>query len=187
MKKNTGKTQGWSKQKKQFVALGALTLMLVVVVVFQFRDKETDYQVAALAEDAVAAPVEAQAEAAPAEPAPVAQDNAVLSQAPAEPELARNPFTSFWQREATDGNVASSYPRPTVALGITIPGGERPVAVIDGELRFVGDLVQGWTLESVQARSVVLRSPAQEQLVVEMPLFHRELLPSAGEPEGSAR
>ena len=187
MKKATGKTQGWSKQKKQFVALGALTLMLVVVVVFQFRDKETDYQVAALAEDAVAAPVEAQAEAAPAEPAPAAQDNAVLSQAPAEPELARNPFTSFWQREATDSNVASSYPRPTVALGITIPGGERPVAVIDGELRFVGDLVQGWTLESVQARSVVLRSPAQEQLVVEMPLFHRELLPSAGEPEGSAR
>lgn len=186
MKKNAGKTKGWSKQKKQFVALGALTLMLVVVVVLQFRGQETDYEVAALAEDAVAAPVEAPAEAAPAEPAPVAQDNAVLSQAPEEAELARNPFTSFWSREPKDGNVASSYPPPAIVLGITSPGGERPLAVIDGELHFVGDLVQGWTLESVQARSVVLRSPAQEQVVVEMPLFNRELLPSADEPEGSA-
>ena len=187
MKKAAGKTQGWSKQKKQFVALGALTLLLVVVLGLQLRDKETDFEVAALAEDAVAAPVEAQPEAAPAEPAPVAQDNAVLSQAPAEAELTRNPFTTFWSREATDSNVASSYPAPTVVLGITIPGGDRPLAVIDGELHFVGDLVQGWTLESVQPRSVVLRSPAQEQLVVEMPLFHRELLPAAAVPEGSAR
>ena len=186
MKKKAGNTQGWSKQKKQFVALGALTLVLGVVLVLQFRNKEQDFQVAALAQDAAAAPVEAQPEAAPAAPAPEAKDNAVLSQAPAEPDLARNPFTSFWQRETSDSNVAASYPRPTVVLGITIPGGERPVAVIDGELHFVGDLVQGWTLESVQARSVVLRSPAQEQLVVEMPLFHRELLPSAAEPAGSA-
>ena len=179
--KTKAKTQGWSKQKKQFVALGALTLVLAVVIGLQFRESETDFQVAALSEDAVPvadAPV-AEESAAPAEPE--AQDNPVLSQAPADPVLASNPFTSFWHRETSTGEVAPTFPAPSVVLGITIPGGDRPVAVIDGELRFVGDVVQGWRLEEVHARSVVLRSPAQEQLVVEMPLFQRTLvLPEAG-------
>jgi len=182
VKTKAAKTQGWSKQKKQFVALGALTLLLAVVIGMQFRESETEYQVAALSEDAVAvtdAPA-VEESAAPAEPE--AQDNPVLSQAPAEPVLASNPFTSFWNRESSDRTAApSTFPAPSVVLGITIPGGDRPVAVIDGELRLVGDVVQGWRLEEVHARSVVLRSPAQEQLVVEMPLFQGSLvLPEAG-------
>jgi len=181
VKTKTGKTQGWSKQKQQFVALGALTLLLAVVIGLQFRESETEYQVAALSEDAVAvtdAPA-VEESAAPAEPE--AQDNPVLSQAPAEPELGGNPFSSFWNRETKEDAAPTTFPAPSVVLGITIPGGDRPVAVIDGELRFVGDVVQGWKLEEVHARSVVLRSPAQEQLVVEMPLlFQRSLaLPEA--------
>ena len=99
-----------------------------------------------------------------------------------QPVLASNPFTSFWNRESSGGTSAPpTFPTPSVVLGITIPGGDRPLAVIDGELRFVGDVVQGWRLEEVHARSVVLRSPAQEQHVVEMPVFQAALvLPEAG-------
>ena len=185
MKTKSAKSKGWSKQKKQFVALGGLTLVLGVVIALQFRQSETDYEVAALSED-VATVTDAPApEAAAATPEPEAKENSVLSQAPLVPELTTNPFTSFWNRETSEAAAPSTFPAPTVVLGMTIPGGDRPVAVIDGELRFVGDLVQGWTLEEVHARSVILRSPAREQLVVEMPLFHREILPPTG--DGSPR
>jgi hypothetical protein len=177
VKTKAAKHQGWSKQKKQFVALGALTLLLAVVIGMQFRESETEYQVAALSEDAVAVTDAPAVEASDSPAEPEAHDNPVLSQAPAEPTLGGNPFTSFWNRETSTSTAApSSFPAPSVVLGITIPGGDRPVAVIDGDLHFVGDLVQGWRLEEVHARSVVLRSPAQEQLVVEMPLFQSSLV-----------
>jgi hypothetical protein len=175
--KDAGKSKGWSKQKKQFVVLGGLSVVLVGVMVVQFRGGDNEYQVAALSQDAVSAAAEPAASEAAPPAAPVAKDNAVLSQVPAEAELARNPFTNFWSRDTNSGDTAAIVPPPAVVLGMTIPGGNRPVAVIDGQLHFVGDLVQGWTLEAVHARSIVLRSPAQEQLVVEMPLFHRTLLP----------
>ena len=175
--KEAGQGKGWSKQKKQFVALGVLSVVLAGVMVMQFRGGETDFQVAALSQDAVQAAAEPQPDEVEAPAAPVAKDNPVLSQTPAELELTRNPFTSFWSRETSEGTTEPLAPRPSVVHGMTIPGGSRPVAVIDGELRFVGDLVQGWTLQAVHPRSIVLRSPAGEQFVVEMPLFHRELVP----------
>ncbi|HZL99873.1 MAG TPA: hypothetical protein VFD43_06440 [Planctomycetota bacterium] len=182
--KDSRKRQGWSKQKQQFAALGALSLLLAVVLVLQFRGGEAELEVAALAPDAVDAAAQAQVVEAPVQAAPVVQDNAVLSQAPAELELPANPFKSFWSHDTGDGQSAAMLPPPSVVLGITIPGGERPVAVIDGELLFVGDTVQGWTIEEVRPRAVVLRSPSQQQAVVEMPIFRSELvLPeSAGTP-----
>ena len=180
----SGKSKGSTRQKKQFAALGLLSAVLVVVLVLQLRQGEAEYEVAALSQDAVnAVPDPAEEEASlPAEP--VAQDNPVLSGPPAEIELERNPFTSFWSQEANGGATAASVPPPSVVLGITIPGGERPVAVIDGQLRFVGDLVQGWTLEAVRPRAIVLRSPTREEFVVEMPVFRRELtaLPASAPP-----
>lgn len=177
--KDAGKSNGWSRQKQQFVSLGVLSVVLVAVMVLQFRDGETDFQVAALSQEAVLAGVEPPTDEAAAAAPAVVQGNPVLSQAPAELELTHNPFTSFWSRGTSDGSSEAISPRPSVVLGMTIPGGDRPVAVIDGELRFVGDLVQGWTLEAVHARAIVLRSPSQEQFVVEMPLFRRELVPPA--------
>ena len=103
------------------------------------------------------------------------------------PSSSRNPFTSFWNRDTGQGEVAAMVPPPSIVLGMTIPGGNRPVAVIDGQLHFVGDLVQGWTLEAVHPRSVVLRSPISEQLVVEMPLFRRVLLPESAESPAEPR
>jgi len=179
--KDAGKGKGWTKQKKQLVALGALTLGLVVVLVVQFHGGETEYQVAALSQEAADAATEPQAAETAAPAAAEPHDNPVLSQAPAEKDLDRNPFKSFWSRDTTEGQANTLIPPPSVVLGITIPGGDRPVAVIDGQLHFLGDTVQGWKLEEVRPRAVVLRSPSQEQLVVEMPLFHSELvLPAEG-------
>jgi len=47
----------------------------------------------------------------------------------------------------------------------------RPMAVIDGQLHFVGDSIGGWTLTDVQSRSVMLRSPTKALVTIDMPLL----------------
>lgn len=185
--KDAGKSKEWSKQKKQFVVLGGLSVVLVGVMVVQFRGGDGEYEVAALSEDAVASAQEPEASVAATPATPAAKDNAVLSELPPDEDLPRNPFTSFWARDTNQADTAPIIAPPAIVLGMTIPGGNRPVAVIDGQLHLVGDVVQGWTLEAVHARSVVLRSPTQEQIVVEMPLFRRALLTGAGADDASPR
>jgi hypothetical protein len=174
--KDAAKKPGLGKQGKQFAALGLLSAVLVAVLVVQMNADAEEYQVAALSEGAVVADAEPAPDEGAAAPEPEAQDNPVLSQSSAELELQQNPFTNFWSRGGGDTTSEAPMPPPSVVLGLTIPGGDRPLAVIDGVLRFVGDDVQGWLLESVRARAIVLTSPAGEQLVVEMPLYQTELL-----------
>ena len=68
-------------------------------------------------------------------------------------------------------------------LGMTLPASTRPLAIIDGRMHFVGDVIQRWTLVEVRPRAVVLQSPSQERLVVEMPLLLRAVaIPSGNAP-----
>jgi hypothetical protein len=157
-----------------------LSALLAVVLVVQLKDGQAEYEVAALAEDAAVADAEPAPAEAAAEALPAPQDNAVLSQAPPELETLQNTFTSFWNRGAAEAAPETIAPPPSVVLALTIPGGEHPVAVVDGSLRFLGDRVQGWILAEVRPRAIVLRSPAGQQLVVEMPVFQRQLVPEDG-------
>jgi len=59
---------------------------------------------------------------------------------------------------------------------MTMPGNTRPLAIIDGRLHFVGQDVQGWKLAEIRPRAVVLQSPAEERLVIEMPVQLRAVV-----------
>ncbi|MHC5209511.1 MAG: hypothetical protein ACYTG2_02190 [Planctomycetota bacterium] len=170
------KSGGPSKQKVQLTVLGGLSLLLVVVVVMQTGGSETEYEVAALAADAMIAPeAEVESDVVVAEEETRALDNPVLSQPPPEGGLTRNPFENFWNRDETGPEAVQRLPPPQIALGMTLPGTMRPLAVIDGQMRFVGEIIQGWTLAEIRPRAVVLQSPAEERLVVEMPLHLRSI------------
>ncbi len=69
------------------------------------------------------------------------------------------------------GGTAQQIAPPSVTLNATMPSAVRALAVIDGELHFVGDTIQGWELADVQPRSIVLRSPAHATVTIEMPLL----------------
>jgi hypothetical protein len=171
------------KQKTQLIVLVVLSLLLVGVVAMQLRGSSTEYEVAALAVGAMLAPeAEAAPELAAAEEQPRARDNPVLSAPPADEGLERNPFANFWNNQVAGKDAAQNVPPPQVALGMTMPGSTRPLAIIDGRMRFVGEAIQGWTLAEVRPRAVVLQSPAEERLVVEM-LVH---LPTVVVPPGHA-
>ena len=186
-----------SRQKKQLIALGGLSAVFAAVLAIQFGGGESAPEAAALtapaAGDPAAGAVEAPAVAAEPEatPIPVAKDNPVLAATSAEPTLKRSPFSNFWNVAPTGikGAVASSA--PTVTLNATMPGEDSGLAVIDGQLRFVGDSIQGWSLDSVSARSVTLRAPTGEQLLVSMPLLVgkidlHEAMSAALAPAGTA-
>ena len=166
-----------SKQRTQMIVLAGLSAVLVAVVVGQFGGSETEYEVAALAADAMIAPeADIEPDDVAVELAPRARDNPVLSKPPSEAGLQRNPFENFWSREATGAGAVQRLPPPQIAVGMTLPGSTRPLAIIDGRLRFVGETIQGWTLAEVRPRAVVLQSPAEERLVVEMPVHLRAVV-----------
>jgi hypothetical protein len=170
----SGKGGMGSKQKNQLIVLIVLSLLLAGVVVHQFSGSETEYEVAALAADAMTAPLEPEQPAvAVVEDEPRAEENPVLSQPPPEEGLERNPFANFWNRDDLGEDAAERLPPPQIAVGLTLPASTRPLAVIDGSMRFVGETIQGWTLAEVRPRAVVLQSPSEERLVVEMPVHLR--------------
>jgi hypothetical protein len=172
------------KQKKQLLMLGGLVAVLGVVVAVQFGGSEPTPEVAALAQDpaaiaAASSAPEAGAAAAsspqPAAPTSNVSDNPVLSQPVEAESLPRSPFANFWNVAASGGSaVAGPLPDiapPVVTLNATLPSDTRALAVIDGELYFVGDMVQGWELSDVQPRRIMLRSPSQAMVTIDMPLL----------------
>jgi hypothetical protein len=52
-----------------------------------------------------------------------------------------------------------------------MPSAQNPLAVIDGEVHGVGDIIQGWQLTEVQARRILLTSPSRAMVSLDMPLM----------------
>lgn len=177
-------------QKMQVIILGGLLAVLGVVIAVQFGggDPASAPVASALgappgagaappsaAPAASSAPATGGATAVPAPSSPTAvADNPVLSQPLAEEGLSRSPFTSFWNvaREgAAAGSVVPAIAPPSITLNATMPSDSRALAVIDGEMHFVGDVIQGWELAEIGARRIVLRSPDRASVTFEMPLL----------------
>ena len=188
--KNSAQAAASSKQKKQVLVLGGLMAVLAVVLFIQFGGKSPDAAPAAMALEqpgAAAAPATpdagapapapadpnavAGAPAAPVVPTPAPVDNPVLSHPVEGDGLVHSPFSNFWNVAQTGGGATPVAAAPTVTLNATMPSSTRPLAIIDGELHFVGDSIGGWELADVQARSIVLRSPANATITIEMPLL----------------
>ena len=181
-----------SKQKKQLIILGSLVGVLGMVLAVQFGGSEPEPPVAAATASPVAGaesqPVAAggaaPVAAAPAAPEPVAtaEDNAVLSQ-PVEGAFSRSPFANFWSNATASAPSSSQadVPAPVMTLSATMPADSHGLAVIDGQLHFLGDSIQGWQLTEIRPRAVVLRSPADATIVVEMPVLVGKLDLPAGQ------
>jgi len=186
------------RQKKQLMILGGLVVVLGIVMAIQFGGSHPDAEAAALAQSpsdpasiaqqlasdpaAAAAAAGMPAPAAPAQSAPsgpsgAVSDNPVLS-SPVEGEgLLRSPFAGFWNvampsgmSSAASGGGADIAP-PSFVLNATMPSASQGLAVIDGEMHYVGDFIQGWQLTEVQARRILLTSPSRAIVTVDMPLM----------------
>jgi hypothetical protein len=185
------------KQKKQLMILGGLVVVLGIVMAIQFGGSHPDADAAALsqpndpasvaqqlASDPAAAaaaagmpPPAAPAPSAPSAPTGPVTDNPVLS-SPVEGEgLLRSPFAGFWNGAVPAGGsgavsgLASDIAPPSFVLNATMPSAQNPLAVIDGEVHGVGDIIQGWQLTEVQARRILLTSPSRAMVSLDMPLM----------------
>jgi len=185
------------KQKKQLMILGGLVVVLGIVMAIQFGGSHPDADAAALtppsdpasvaqqlAGDPAAAaaaagmpPPAAPAPSAPSAPTGPVTDNPVLS-SPVEGEgLLRSPFAGFWNGAVPAGGsgavsgLASDIAPPSFVLNATMPSAQNPLAVIDGEVHGVGDIIQGWQLTEVQARRILLTSPSRAMVSLDMPLM----------------
>ena len=167
------------KQRNQLIVLGGLSLVLVVVL-FQQLGGEAEHEPAALV-DGVAQALSQPASTEPAleEFVPDAEVNPVLSEE-IEDELTRDPFAAFWGSETSVDTGETNLVPPAVTLNATMPYGELPLAILDGEMRFRGDVIQGWTLHEIAERRIVLRAPSQDTFVIEMPLLHGRIDVPAG-------
>ena len=168
--------RGASKQKKQLAVLGVLGLVLVAVVVSQVSDPSgdsaADTPVAEALTGAEGAPV-ADASGSSSSPQSV-PDNEALSATGDGESVKRNPFQSFWNSDASIDATVQEIPAPSVTLNgtMTMTSGLKPVAVIDGQTRLLGDLIQGWKLVSIGSREIRLESPTKAVVSVQMPLLN---------------
>jgi hypothetical protein len=190
-KEKNAKPQGRS-QKTQLLVLGSLLAVLGVVVAVQFGGGDPSAGPVASAASAppdASAPQPSAAPAAPSAPAAPAvaaaatsvpsaasavADNPVLSQPLEDAGLPKSPFASFWnvaKEGASAGSVVPAIAPPSITLNATMPSDTRALAVIDGEMHFVGDLIQGWELAEIGSRRVVLRSADRSSVTFEMPLL----------------
>jgi hypothetical protein len=176
--KNTAKKSNKSdaaKQKKQLVMLGCLSVVLVGAMIMQFGAGEPEFEVAALAElasNALTGPDESDE----AKPAAAVSDNDILS-APSEfEEFGGNPFSNFWNVASESSKGMAEVVPPSVTLNATLASERHGLAIIDGQLRSVGDSIDGWMLHEVRARAIVLRSPKADEIVVEMPLLQASVV-----------
>lgn len=167
---------GASSQKRQLTILAALAVVLVAVVALQFGQDSAPVALASTADDgAVGAVVAPQAAGASAAANPVELSNNLALSGSSVSGDGPNPgaFESFWSfSEPVDAGV-EELPPPTILLSATLIGreGELDVAVIDGNLRYVGDMLQGWSIDSITSRAVTLRSSSNRVVTVAMPLF----------------
>jgi hypothetical protein len=161
-----------SKSKRQAFLLGGLLVVLVVVLVIQFSE----------ADDAMAATAPSFAKASEglqqstmrvddAESMVTAPDNMVLSEESTDNSVMNSPFVNFWNVNEPSAVPVEDIPAPSITLNGTLTSGRRPVAVIDGQTRFINDMVQGWRLVSIGSREIVLESGDQKVITVEMPLL----------------
>ncbi len=169
---NMAAARGASKNKMQLIVLGSLTAVLVAVLASQFSGGED--AVAAtepaleVATGGLAASADRIGEAVALSAAP---DNEALSEQGDADSVSRSPFESFWSTAAPVDTTIDEIPAPSIIVNGTMTSGQKPVAVIDGETHFLGDIVQGWKLVSIDTRAVGLESPTRSRISVEMPLL----------------
>ena len=162
-----------SKEKKQLMVLGVLGIVLVVVLSAQFSGAEgEDAQAAGPADASAGAPSEPAAET-PASLTSSVPDNAVLASAAADPGIKSSPFESFWNTgvPAETATPIEELPPPSVTLNGTLTSARRPVAVVDGQTRYIGDMISGWRLVNIGSRRINLESPTKSLVTIEMPLL----------------
>jgi len=193
----TARAKARKKQKVQLVVMLGLVGVLVAVWLPLLGGEDGTASAsaapAAAPEAAEASPeeVEADDDVVPAAPDEPAQRNDVLSSEPDEDGLVRSPFASFWQDDEAPAQVpVEELEPPTVALSATAPVGDVPIAVLDGQLRYLGDDIQGWELSAITERRIELRSPNNTSLSIQMPLLEAseplpelEDEPSAGDDD----
>ncbi|MHC4844832.1 MAG: hypothetical protein ACYTCU_01585 [Planctomycetota bacterium] len=168
-----------AKQKKQLIMLSGLAVLLVAVLFIQFSGSEPEYEAAALAEvdledvdseskDGTEAVVESS----------MAKENPVLLQSEDEDGLLRNAFSNFWDNQSADEGPVVELTPPSIKLSGTMPGDGRAIAIIDGRIRFVGDMIDGWELSEILTRAVVLKGPTDTTITIDMPvIFGRVSVP----------
>ena len=163
-----------SKDKKQLIVLGGLGAVLAAVLVAQFGggDEEAGGTPGAAATPAVAL---AQSDpsavaAAPTEFLPGEENEALSARGIG---VRKNPFGEFWASDEPEVEeaVAPVAPPPSMTVNGTLTSGKTPIAIIDGQVRHVGDVISGWTLVGVEQRSVRMRSPTGATKTYEMPLL----------------
>ncbi|RKY21864.1 MAG: hypothetical protein DRQ55_02755 [Planctomycetota bacterium] len=172
---------GLSKEKKQLLILGALALVLVGVVASQPGDDSGSTPAPSTDTEPVAAAATAPAEAGPA-PAgarsgPV-EANSVLSAQAAADGVNDGVFESFWSVAAPMEAQVEELPPPPITINATMMAETGAMAVIDGVLRRGGDMIAGWSIDSIQMRQVTLRSPGDRLVTVTMPLLQPPVLVS---------
>jgi len=171
--------KGASKQKKQLLVLGLLSLVLLAVVGSQFSGDDdgsggSAEPTAAALENPVVADAAGAQGASVTSPLSV-PDNVALSAPGADVTVERNPFESFWNSSAPIETTVQEIPAPSVTLNGTMVSsveGGKSVAVIDGKTRLLGDLIQGWRLVSIGSREIGLESPTKSVVSVQMPLLN---------------
>ncbi len=174
------------KQRRQLIVLGSLTAVLGLVISSQFSSDETP--IVAQPKSGVAqAMTEDATESSGVDLVPVViEANPVLSRPLAEfgadddseggtedgAELESDPFSAFWSTPTEVQEIDVKLQPPSINLSATLASQRLPVAVIDGRMHFVGDSIQGWNLEEIRERTIVLRSPSQDIHTVEMPVLY---------------
>jgi len=162
-----------SKEKKQLMMLGVLGVVLVIVLSVQFSGAEgEEAQAGTQPEGEVAAAAGGLVAAQPAGLESSIPDNPVLASTSADQGIKSNPFESFWNTEApAESTTIDELPPPSVTLNGTLTSGRKPVAVIDGQTRYLGDMISGWRLVGIGSRRVNLESPTKSLVTIEMPLL----------------
>ena len=168
---------GASGQKKQLVMLAGLAVVLVAVVALQFGEGSAPVAHALTADEGSAEAGAAQQPAGtPGQAArPLALSSNLALGASNDSASTLNPsaFDSFFSLSEPVESGVEELPPPTILLSATLIGreGELDVAVIDGTLHYVGDMLQGWSIDSISSRAVSLRSSSNRVVNVAMPLF----------------
>ena len=177
------KAKAAKKQRKQLIVLGVLVLILGLVLSSQMGGDSPTVPVPAegiaraATEDASEGGEEV-SEAAPVEANPILS-RSLFSDAE-EPddgaeddsELESDPFSAFWSTTAEVQETEVKLQPPVINLSATLESERLPVAVIDGRMAFLGDNIQGWTLDEIRERAVVLRAPSNDIYTVEMPVLY---------------
>ena len=176
---------GGSHQKRQLSILAVLAVVLVAVVALQFGQSSAPVALASTGGEGAAGSAVALKTAGAAgdvgNPLELTDNLALSGSADSGAGLNPGAFDSFWSfNEPVDTGV-DELPAPTIVLSATLIGreGELDVAVIDGNLHYVGDMLQGWSLDSISSRAVTLRSSSNRVVEVAMPLFRPTPPPEA--------